>query len=165
VAAPLYYVSDVQINLQIPYETGAGPAVVGINNNGKVAGFQFNVAPSAPGIFVQSGNALNPTASGKANQILIMFITGEGDVTPALGTGYTPDPSTAVTKLPKPRLPVTVTVGGAAATMQFIGIPSGLAGVTQINFTIPANLSPGVHPVVVTSNGVASAAANLTVTQ
>src|SRR5262249_21671402 len=50
-AAPLLYVSPTQINLQIPYEAGSGPAVLGINNNGQAAGFQFQLAPSAPAVY------------------------------------------------------------------------------------------------------------------
>lgn len=34
VPAPLYFVSTGQINIQVPYETGAGNAVLGVNNNG-----------------------------------------------------------------------------------------------------------------------------------
>jgi uncharacterized protein (TIGR03437 family) len=32
--APLYFASPGQLNVQIPYETGGGPAAVGVNNNG-----------------------------------------------------------------------------------------------------------------------------------
>jgi uncharacterized protein (TIGR03437 family) len=163
VAAPLYYVSPGQINLQIPYETGARTAVVGIDNNGKVASFLFNTSVTAPGIFVQNGN-LVPVASGKPGDVLVLFMTGEGDVDPALFTGASPAAGTAVDKLPQPRLPVTVTVGGIAAAIQFEGIPTLLVGTTQINFVIPANVPPGVQPVVVTSNGVSSLPANITVT-
>jgi uncharacterized protein (TIGR03437 family) len=163
VAAPLYYVSPTQINLQIPYETGAGTAVVGINNKGKVASFPFNTSVTAPGIFVQNGN-LVPVASGKPGDVLVLFMTGEGDVDPALFTGASPAAGTAVDKLPQPRMPVTVTVGGIAAEVQFEGIPTLLVGTTQINFVIPANVAPGVQPVVVTSNGVSSPPANITVT-
>ncbi len=163
VAAPLYYVSPTQINLQIPYETGARTAVVGIDNNGKVASFPFNTSVTAPGIFVQNGN-LVPVASGKPGDVLVLFMTGEGDVNPALFTGSSPAAGTAVDQLPQPRIPVTVTVGGIAATIQFEGIPTLLVGTTQINFVIPVNVPPGVQPVVVTSNGVASLPANITVT-
>ena len=162
VAAPLYYVSPTQINLQIPYETGARTAVVGINNNGKLASFSFDTSVTAPGIFVQNGN-LVPVASGKPGGVLVLFMTGEGDVTPALFTGASPAAGTTVDKLPQPRLPVTVTVGGIAAAIQFEGIPTLLVGTTQINFVIPVNVPPGVQPVVVTSNGVASPPAYITV--
>jgi uncharacterized protein (TIGR03437 family) len=58
---------------------------------------------------------------------------------------------------------VTVTVGGVNAPIQFIGIPSGLAGVTQINYQVPSGLSTGPQPVVVTVGGFASQTATLTV--
>jgi uncharacterized protein (TIGR03437 family) len=163
VAAPLYYVSPLQINLQIPYETGARTAVVAINNNGKVASFPFNTDPAAPGIFVQNGN-LVPIATGKPGDVLVLFMTGEGDVNPALITGASPAAGTAVSQLPQPRLPVTVTVGGIPAPIQFVGIPPLLVGTTQINFVIPSKVPAGAQPVVVTSNGVASPPANITVT-
>jgi uncharacterized protein (TIGR03437 family) len=85
-------------------------------------------------------------------------------VTPVVSTGAAPASTTALSNLPKPSQNVTVTVGGAAANITFIGIPPGLVGVTQINFTIPSGVNPGVQPVVVKVGGVASASASLTVT-
>jgi uncharacterized protein (TIGR03437 family) len=60
---------------------------------------------------------------------------------------------------------VTVTVGDKQADISFIGIPSGLVGVTQINYQVPADVPLGVQPVVVTVGGVASPPAKLNVTQ
>ena len=65
--------------------------------------------------------------------------------------------------LPKPRQSVTVTVGGQPATIDFIGIPSGLVGVTQINFHIPAGVATGEQPVVVTVGSVSSNTAKIVV--
>jgi uncharacterized protein (TIGR03437 family) len=56
-------------------------------------------------------------------------------------------------------------VGGVPASIQFIGIPNGLVGVTQVNYTIPAGVSPGLQPVVVTVGAASSAPANVAVTQ
>jgi uncharacterized protein (TIGR03437 family) len=56
-----------------------------------------------------------------------------------------------------------MTIGGVKANIMFIGIPSGLVGTTQINFTVLANAPLGVQPVGVTVGGVASPAANFTV--
>jgi len=163
VSAPLFYISPTQLNVQIPYEVGSGPAVLGVNNNGQIASFVFQVSAAAPGIFVDgSGNAV-PNSTAARGGTIVLFVTGEGDETPALTTGWTPDPSTALKNLPKPRLPVTVTVGGVTATTTFVGIPYGLTGVTQINYTVPASAPTGVQPVVVTVGGVASPSANLTV--
>ncbi len=164
IPAPLYYVSPGQLNIQIPYEAGAGSAVLGVNNNGQVASYIFTVAPSAPGIFTDSSSALVPFSSGKPGDTLTLFITGEGDVSPTLATGSSPFTFTPLALLPQPRLPLSVTVGGVTAVISFGGIPPGLAGVTQVNFVIPNNATPGLQPVVVTVGGVASGAANLTVT-
>jgi uncharacterized protein (TIGR03437 family) len=128
-----------------------------------VASFQFTTTPTAPGIFVSGGN-LVPTSTASPGGVLVLYMTGEGDVNPELITGASPAASTALNLLPAPRLPVTVTVGGIPATLQFVGIPPALVGVTQINFVVPSNVPLGTQPVVVTSNGVSSPAATITVT-
>jgi uncharacterized protein (TIGR03437 family) len=167
VFAPLLYVSSGQVNFQIPYETGAGTAVLGVDNNGQAASYSFEVAPSGPGIF---GVFIDPTgaavASAPQGGILTLFITGDGDASPPVTTGAPPPANTPVASLPAPRLPVTVTVGGvpAATPFLFIGIPTWSAGVTQINFIVPPDAPLGPQPVVVTVGGVASAPATLTVT-
>jgi len=163
VPAPLYYVSSGLLNIQIPYETGAGPAVVGVNNNGQVAAYVFTVKPSAPGIFADPASNLEPISSGKLGDTLTLFITGEGDVSPPLATGASPFFATPVNLLPAPMLPISVTVGGVTAQITFAGIPSGVAGVTQVNFVIPTGAPLGVQSVVVTVGGVASPPVNLTV--
>jgi hypothetical protein len=56
-------------------------------------------------------------------------------------------------------------IAGAAATVQFIGIPSGNPGVTRIDFVGPEDAAPGLQPVAVTVGGMASPAANFTVVQ
>ena len=162
ISAPFYFVSGGQLNIQIPYEAGLGTAVIGINNGGQVASFPIELAASAPGIFASNGN-LVPFASGKPGEVLLAFITGDGDLTPTLATGTTPAFGTAIARLPKPKLPLTLTVGGVQATVAFAGVPNGLSGVTQINFTVPLNVPAGVQPVVVTVGGVASPPVNLNV--
>ena len=92
-----------------------------------------------------------------------LFITGDGDVTPTLATGATPSSGTPANRLPHPRLPVTVTVGGSPAPVVFTGVPAGLAGVTQVNFTIPKDAQSGLKQVVVTVGGVSSPPVFLTV--
>jgi uncharacterized protein (TIGR03437 family) len=165
VSAPFYFVSPGQLNLQVPYETGAGTAMLAVNNNGKVSSFPFQVSVSAPGIFVaQDGsNLLVPSSTAKAGDTLLAFITGDGDLTPTLATGATPAAGTAVSRLPKPRQAMTMTIGGVAVTPAFAGVPSGLSGVTQINFVVPATVPAGLQDVVVTVGGVDSAPAKLNV--
>jgi uncharacterized protein (TIGR03437 family) len=146
------------VNIQIPYETSAGWAILGVNNNGNVASYWFQVAASAPAIFADQGGSLPSSAPGQG---ATLRITGDGDALPALLTGATPAVGTA--NLPKPRLPVTVTVGGTAADVQSVGIHAGNVGITQIDFMVPQSAPTGVQPVVVTVGGVASPPVNLTV--
>jgi uncharacterized protein (TIGR03437 family) len=163
IAAPLWFISPAQINLQIPYETTAGPAVLGIDNSGQIASYLFNVAPTAPGIFAFNGN-LVPYATGAQGQTIIAFVTGDGDVTPSLATGATASSGLTLAQYPKSRQALSLTVGGEKAAVVFDGIVPGLIGVTQVNFTIPADAQTGVQPVVVTVGGVSSAPVNLMVT-
>ena len=58
----------------------------------------------------------------------------------------------------KPAPPVTATIGGVAATVQYAGTASGLvAGVTQVNVQVPAGVKAGNSvPVVLTGAGASS---------
>jgi uncharacterized protein (TIGR03437 family) len=164
IAAPLYFVSPGQLNVQIPYETPAGSnATLQVTSNGQSATSQFSVALTAPGIFADATGALAPNPAAARGQTITLFVTGEGAASPAPETGSTPVAATA----PKPVQSVSLTVGGipVATPFQFIGIPQWAIGLTQINFAVPANVALGVQPVVATVGGVSSAPANLTVTQ
>jgi uncharacterized protein (TIGR03437 family) len=165
VAAPLYYVSPTQIDLQIPYETGAGTAVLAIDNNGQIATFAFPVAVTAPGLYPSAidNTTGSPVQSAAPGNVLLLFMTGDGDVTPTLATGATPALNSNASAYPKPRLAVTVTVGGVPAQVLFQAIPNGLAGATQIDFTVPTGAPAGPQQVIVTVGGVAAAPVNLTV--
>jgi uncharacterized protein (TIGR03437 family) len=163
VPAPLYYVSPNQVNLQIPYETSPGRATLTVNNPFETLDFNFRVSSAGPGIFTFPDGSLNPFRSADRGQTITLFVTGEGQVTPSLPDGTTPSASTPLAHLPRPQLPVTVTVGGVVAQQAFVGIPSGLVGVTQINFTVPASVASGAQPVVVTVGSAVSNTATLTV--
>jgi uncharacterized protein (TIGR03437 family) len=165
IAAPLYYVSSGQLNVQIPFETPAGTVVLKVNNNGLSASTSFTVAAAAPGIFTDANGAPVPSTTGSRSksQLLTLYITGYGAVTPAVPTGAGPAASTPVASLPKPQQNVTVTVGGVAASSSAV-VPWGYVGVMQINYQVPATAPLGAQPVVVTVGGIASTPATLTVT-
>jgi len=150
------YASSTQLNILVPFEAGAGPAVLGINNNGEIAGFHFQIAPAAPGVY----DGIKPTKRG---DIATLYLTGAGDVTLSQRTFFSPSPTTPPSSLPKPYLPVSVTVGGVPALLQFLGHAPGLFGLTQINVIVPPSVAPGAQPVVVTIGGVPSPPVNLTV--
>jgi uncharacterized protein (TIGR03437 family) len=161
--APLLYISPNQINIQMPYRAGAGPAVLTVNNNGQIAGFQFQISPSAPALYLDAtGSAIGSPTVVQGGTIAI-YLNGAGDITPATKSGY-PSSSSSVSGSPKPLLPLSVTVGGQQAFLTFVGIPAGLIGTMQVNFTLPLSVPPGVQDVVVTIGGASSPPAKLTVT-
>jgi uncharacterized protein (TIGR03437 family) len=163
IAAPLLYVSQNLLNIQVPFEVGAGTAVVGINNNGQIAGFQFQIAPAAPGIIADATGSVFPTASARQGAIATILITGAGEVSPALKTAYVPSLTTPLSAQPRPVQGVSVTVGGVPAFIQNAGLAPGIIGTTQVNFIVPSSVPAGVQPVVVTVGGIPSPAVNLTV--
>jgi uncharacterized protein (TIGR03437 family) len=164
VPAPLYYVSPGQLNIQLPYETPVGSRVpLTINSNGQTASAFLNVEAAAPGVFTDQSGALVPTNRANRSQVIEMYVTGTGAVSPAIATGAAPGSQTPLANLPRPTQTARVTVGGVEAPIVFIGIPPGLVGVTQINFQVPAGAATGSQPVVVTIGEVASASALLTV--
>jgi uncharacterized protein (TIGR03437 family) len=162
--ANLLYISLNQVNIQIPYEVGAGPAVIGINNNGSIAGFPIEVVPASPGIFNDGAGNVFPAVSVAPGGTSQLFFTGAGEVSPQIFSGFAPNPSDSISDLPVPLLPVSITVGGAPAFVQFVGIPVGLVGVAQLNFTVPGSVASGPQAVVVTVNGVASPPAMIQIT-
>jgi uncharacterized protein (TIGR03437 family) len=66
--------------------------------------------------------------------------------------------------LPKPVLPVSVTVGNVPAFIEFVGLTPTVVGTTFVNFLVPASVPPGPQPVVVTVNGVASQPVTINIT-
>ena len=168
VPAPLYYVSPNQVNLQIPYETQPGVATLYVLNPYQTFSYRFTVSAAGPGIFMLPDGSVNPSSSGARGQTYTLFITGEGQVRPSLATGDSPSVRTPTSQLPRPVQTVSVTIGGMPADTSnnfFVGIPSGLVGVTQINFTVPATAPLGRQAVVVTVGNASSQPAYFTVTQ
>ncbi len=163
VAAPLYYISPTQLNVQIPYETPtSGKATLVVSNNGQTASATIQMSAVAPGIFFNSNSgALVPAAAAKRGQTITLYMTGAGALQPSVATGAAPSGGTT----PVPALETLVTVGGVKASTTYVGVPSWSVGVLQINFIVPPTAALGAQPVVVSVGGVASAGATLTVSQ
>ena len=139
VPAPLYYVSPGQVNLQIPPQLVAGPALVVISNNGQSASASITLAEAAPGIFTNAAGAPVPSTAAKAGDIITLYVTGTASQS------------------------VSVTVGGLPAEVAYAATPPGLQGVVQVNYQVPPQAAAGAQPVVVTAGGIASPPATLLV--
>jgi uncharacterized protein (TIGR03437 family) len=177
--AAMVYVSSDMVTVQVPYDATVGTQRnVVVDNNGAHASGKVDIIAAAPAIFTFDGSGvgqaaaltfsmhtslltLNGAASPlHAGDIAVLYITGEGDyyhgVSPT--NGYVIPAS--LNPLPQlSPLPV-VTIGGAAATVQYAGpLPGGMLGVLQINAVVPAGFTPAsAVPVTVTIGGVTSQA-------
>jgi uncharacterized protein (TIGR03437 family) len=152
-SAPVLYSGPSQINAQLPFETAPGPATLRAGS----ATAEIQVAAAAPGIFKIAGERAltQPVHPG---DFATLYLTGQGAVTPAVATGL-PAPADP---LARAALPVSATVGGSAAEVQFAGLAPGYVGLMQLNLRVP-QLPAGDHAVVVTVGGAVSNSALLPV--
>ena len=161
IAAPIVYVSPTQVNVQIPYEAGAGPSVLGIDNNGQVAGFQFTIAATAPGIYADGSGNLAPTSTVTRGGTVTFYLAGAGEVAPQILTGY--GPTAAESSEIQPMLPLSVTVGGTEVFVVQTQLTPSQFGTTQVSILVPSTVAAGVQPVVVTVGNASSPPVNVTV--
>ena len=74
-----------------------------------------------------------------------IYMTGEGITSPPSVTGQ------LAVSLNKPVLPVTATINGAPAQVQYAGsAPGEVYGVMQVNVLLPTTLPTGTLPIVIT---------------
>ncbi len=175
IPAPLIYSSSGQTAAIVPY------ALAGKIQTQMVVTYQGNasapvtlpVAASAPGLFSangsgtgngaisnQDGSVNSPSNPAARGSVVVLYGTGEGQTTPSGVDGRI-----ANAIYPKPVLPVKVSIGGVDATSGVLyagAVPTLVAGVFQINVTVPTSVPAGAVPVVVTI-GSASSQSGLTV--
>ncbi len=162
--APVLYVKDDQIKFQVPFEVFGLPSVnVAVDRNGlQSTARSVAVQSASPGIFTYGANhALAVNQDGSLNQsarsaargsALTVYLTGGGNVAPTWPTGK------AASVFPLIRTPgdTSVSVGGAPATIEFMGLAPGFVGVVQMNLVLSASTPTGDQPLKVIVNGSSS---------
>jgi uncharacterized protein (TIGR03437 family) len=176
VAAPLFYVSPLQINFQVPCEAPLNGAVgVYVTNGGGMSSAQSaTIAPYAPGVFTYARTAtavdpvivhvdnslVTPDKPANPGEILTVYATGVGNLNhvPVTGAASPLSPLSQAVDLP------SVTVGSATASVSFAGLTPGSVGLVQINIQLPSTYPAGSSlPLVVSFAGTAAPAVNLAV--
>jgi uncharacterized protein (TIGR03437 family) len=169
--APVEYVSPGQINFQIPWQTPPGPTTVAVSVNGVAApALPAIIALASPGIFsvpLGSAHAAAVNLDGtlvaqegsisgwqshpaEPGDIIVIFATGLGAVTPPLGDGQIPADRLRYTVLaPK------VMIAGGPAEVQFSGLSPQFPGLNQINVVVPQAPS-GIVSIQIETAGVLS---------
>jgi uncharacterized protein (TIGR03437 family) len=167
VPAPVLYTSDAAIAAIVPYSVAGKTATnVAVQYNGVSSAIaSVPVAPSAPGVFTadSSGTGLaaafnqDGTRNSAANpvprgSIVVLYLTGDGVESP-----IPPDGKFSTAPYPKTMANVTVMIGGKSAAVAYAGsVPTAVAGLMQINATVPVDAPTGAVAVVVSCDGAPS---------
>ncbi len=158
--------SPTQINVFVPYwlppgkstvvtvqtDTALSPPVVVPVVSAAPGLATADQSGSGPGAILNQDSSVNTAANPAARgSIISLFGTGEGLVSPQLLSGglsiSTPYSTTVA--------PVTATIGGQPAEVTYAGsAPLAPVGVFQINVKIPAAVSPGAAPDIVSVGGI-----------
>ena len=156
VTAPIYYVSTTagqpdQVAVQVPFETQPGSASVVINAaGGGSTTVTEQVLPYAPGIFQTTvggqliavavrpdGSYVSPSNPAHAGEVIQVFVTGLGQVSPATATGSAGVPGQSV-------------VGSVVVGLNNGGVPlisavyaQGMVGVYIMTMQVPIDTQTG----------------------
>jgi uncharacterized protein (TIGR03437 family) len=148
---PVFSFNDSKINIHVPDAAGTGIGSIVVSVGGNVtAADDVPVANANPGIFT-----VPQTGAGEAIALLTSGLRytkssfpsrfdGQPSVVALFGTGW------------RNSLPVTVRIGGQAATVEYAGPSGGFPGLDQINVRLPAGIVGTVPVVVTTASGAVS---------
>jgi uncharacterized protein (TIGR03437 family) len=155
-AAPLYYASPGQVNFQLPAAQAVGQALAEIRVGGQATGrAPVTVLANAAGIFGavnQDGRVNSASAAARRGEVLHIFGTGLGAVTPAVEDG-----AAALSQpLSNGAVSPNVFLGGRQLAPLFNGLAPGLAGIWQIDMLIPTDASTGPEILLVVELGITS---------
>jgi uncharacterized protein (TIGR03437 family) len=157
VPAPIVYTLNEQVSVAVPYEVqGKSYTRIVVEYNGvRSRPTTIAVVPTAPGVFTsgsgtgpavvinQDGSVNGPGNAAARGSIVVFFVTGEGQTTPAGVTGKLNE-FTRLEDFPRPVASVTVTIGGQNAEILYAaGAPGFLAGLMQINARVPQSAQTG----------------------
>jgi uncharacterized protein (TIGR03437 family) len=174
VESPLFYLSNGQLDIQIPSELPATQqyVIVVSANNAYTVPQTIDLVPAQPGVasfadghliaqhsdftLVDSGHPAKP------GEFLIMYLTAMGPTNPSVPTGAAAPVSEPLARV---TLQPTVTVDGQSASLAYAGLTPGSVGLYQINFQVPQNANSGDLNVVVAQGGVMSNTTQLSVSQ
>ena len=169
VTAPLVYVSPTQINFQVPSSLKSGvQAVVVQGPGGASSSYNVTVTSAAPAIY-QSGtnhavvqnsdsSVNSDSAPAAAGSTVTVYLTGIGAVDNSVSDG-SPTPTSPLSNATAAS---SATIGPMAATIKFLGLTPGFAGLAQANIQVPS-LPAGDYPLVITVGGYVSASAAISV--
>jgi uncharacterized protein (TIGR03437 family) len=153
VASPIYFVSAGQIGVITPGGNPYNLAQIQVINKGTPSNIvTMPVYKTVPGVYTipsggvgyaaavhTSGTIVSPSAPAAPGETIEVFATGLGTAFPVVPDGAAPP----ITPLSPTTNTITAAVGGNSANVSFAGLAPTLAGLYQINVTIPSTLTAG----------------------
>ncbi|OFW02944.1 MAG: hypothetical protein A3G20_06040, partial [Acidobacteria bacterium RIFCSPLOWO2_12_FULL_59_11] len=167
ILAPLFYVSPLQINAQVPVElSGTTASLIVRNGVSSSEPVLLSVGSVGPGIFSQNWSGTGPgvithpgsellvseALPARAGEFVQIFATGLGPIEPLVPPSGQPAP---LQPLSRTTQPVEVFMNGVPAPrtdFDFAGLAPKQVGVYQVNAQVPAGVSGTVF-VVLQVNG------------
>ncbi len=162
VAAPLFYASPTQLNIQVPWEfAGHNFAIVKVRINDTVSNtFTLNLRDIAPAIFEfnregqmlaaathADGSVITPANPARKGETIVVYGTGFGALQTPQATGQAaPAGETRLNATP------VSTLGSVA----FAGLAPGFVGLNQINVTISLSAPSGAQELRFSTGGLTS---------
>jgi uncharacterized protein (TIGR03437 family) len=191
IQAPIYYLDQGQVNIQMPSNAplGADRVAVRVADTGElVAGGTVLVAAASPGIFTsnqggtgqaavvnQDGTINGPSNPAPVGSTILIYGTGQGQVSPAVPDGNAAPSSPLSNTVAVPtsdgkaclntQPSMCVAIGSSSfGAVKYSGLAPGYIGLWQINVTIPQGVAAGsAVPVRVVIDGTPSNAVTVAV--
>ena len=169
---PIFYSLPGQLGVQIPTELTGTSATVQVTVGGRTSAPRaISLSSVSSGIFSFSGDGqgagaithadgspVSPSNPAQRGEVVILYATGLGQVTPFVPTGARPT-STATTLAG-----AVVTIDNIAVLPEFSGLAGCCVGLNQVNVRIPGNTRLGTDvSVVLTVGGVVSSTVTIAV--
>jgi uncharacterized protein (TIGR03437 family) len=160
--AAVLFVSDGQMNVQLPFDLPLGPATLRVNVHGKVSeAVNLTISAYAPAVLTMDGSGrgkgvftnelglVTPISAAAPGASIAAYMVGLGATRLHVPTGTVTPSDSAPDTVATP----TVTIGGVPAAVESARLSPGLVGVYEVNFVVP-RLEFGDHDVVISMGGV-----------
>jgi uncharacterized protein (TIGR03437 family) len=158
--APLYFISNGQIDFEVPFEVPAGGTTVQVIRNGQKGNLiAVKIAASEPRFLLLNGGPYavlttpdtppvvtgTPDHPAKGGDIVVAYVIGLGQTTPPVQTGVAA-PTSPLAKVSNVKVCLgqdTPFTKANCFTPDFAGLTPGFVGLYQINIKIPGVVPSG----------------------
>ncbi len=156
IPVPLIFVSEKQVNAQLPFNIDGNVTMILRTPGGVSDNFNLQILPNAPGVFrqqveglgevpsiinIRNGGLVTGSNPVKREDRITIFLTGLGRTSPQIVEGLPSPDSPLANALVEPK----VVLGGRQLPIEFAGLTPGQVGVYQINARIPADVPTGLE--------------------